>query len=323
MQEFIISKKDSGQTAIKYLNRILPSAPGGLLYKQIRKKNITLNGKKMTGSEKLAPGDVLTVFMSDDTIKKFSFSEVKDISEYVKAFEKFGKPNIVYEDPNIILLYKPVGILSQKSSPTDLSANEWLIGYLLNNEEITKESLGSFTPSICNRLDRNTGGILLFGKSLFGSSFLSECIKKRSVEKYYLTAVKGRVKDQTRIEGYLSKDNKLNRVYVSEIEIPESDKIVTEYKPLKYNSSCDITLLEVKLITGKSHQIRAHLASIGHPVIGDFKYGDSSLNNSLKLKNQLLYAYKIVFPKTKDYPEISGRDFTLDLSAVFDKYFED
>ena len=325
MQEFKITKNDSGQTLIKYLMRLLKDAPNGLIHKQLRKKNITLNGKKTEGNEKLKEGDVIFVFMSDETIGKFRGASKRNTKEYENAYERFKTPDIVYEDEHIIFLNKPVGVLSQKSAPSDLSANEWLIGYLLKTGQTDASKLSFFTPSVCNRLDRNTGGLLTFAKTLFGANTLNACLKERTLEKYYRTIVFGHVTEPERLIGYIQKNSESNKVTVAKEPLEGYEKIETAYRPLRFNPDLDITELEVELITGKSHQIRAQLVSVGHPIIGDNKYSDKSLNAAIKerygLKNQLLYAYKMVFPELPDYKELSGKTFTADFDKIFDRFF--
>lgn len=324
MTKYTITQKESGQTAIKYLNRLFPNAPGGLLYKQIRNKNITLNGKKMSGNEKLCVNDEIFVYMADDTIKKFSNNSNKDTSEYKRAFEKFQKPEIIYEDDHIIIFNKPVGILSQKSAPNDLSANEWIIGYLLNNNSVNGASLAEFTPSVCNRLDRNTGGLLLFGKTVFGTNELNRIIKDRSIEKYYKTIVYGKVDKAMKYTAYIEKDERTNKVAVYDEDNGNLSKIQTYIKPLRYNAGLNITELEILLITGKTHQIRAHMAHLKHPVIGDYKYGNESvkhINEMFNLKNQLLFSYKVKFPEMTGYDEISNHTFEKNFDEIFDKFF--
>ena len=325
MQEFKISKEDSGQTLIKYLNRLLKDAPSSLLYKQLRKKNITLNGKKTEGNDKLKEGDVIFVFMSDETIAKFKGVSTRNTTEYEKAFSRFGKPDIVYEDEHVLFLNKPIGVLSQKSVPSDLSANEWLIGYMLNKGETDASKLSFFTPSVCNRLDRNTGGLLTFGKTLFGTNTLNACLKDRSLHKYYRTIVLGEFKEPLRDDGYLVKDATLNKVFISKDPCDNADRIETYFVPKRYNPITNITELEVELITGKSHQIRAHLASLSHPIAGDVKYSDKSQNAFYKaelgLNHQVLYAYKMIFPKLEDYEALSLNTFIADFDSFFDKFF--
>lgn len=320
MQNFIISKEDSGQTAIKYLNRIFKDAPQGLLYKQIRKKNITLNSVKMTGSEKIKEGDVIAVFMSDETIAKFSGKAVKDVSEYLNAYKTLEPLDIVYEDSHVIIADKPVGILSQKSRPEDLSANEWLIGYLLEKKAVSLDSLSTFTPSVCNRLDRNTGGLIIFGKSAFGSVRMNSLIRERKVRKFYKTIVCGEITSSKDEHLYLSKDEKNNKVTVSSEKIPGYDEIHTSYVPLRLNKDGNLSELEVELFTGKPHQIRAHLAYLNHPVLGDSKYGNSKMNSKYKTFTQILYAYRLIFPVMDDYPELSSKTIEKTFDSIFDKY---
>lgn len=320
MQNFIISKAESNQTLIKYLNRLLPNTPGGLIYKQLRNKNILLNEKKANGNEKVKEGDEVKIFMSDETISKFKGEAELDISEYINAYNKYKEPEVIYEDEHVLIINKPVGMLSQKANPTDISVNEWLLGYLIKHEKISVSSLSNFKPSICNRLDRNTGGLLIFGKTLFGNTRMNELLRNRDAHKYYRTIVYGHIIEAKKLKGYLVKDTRLNKVSISNNYIEGSEQIETEYYPLRYSKENDITELEVKLITGKPHQIRAHLASINHPILGDSKY-KASYNNAINLKHQLLYAVRFELPFMDDYMELSEKKITLNTDKIFDKYF--
>ncbi len=321
MQEFIVSKSDSLQVSVKYLKRILKEAPLSFLYKEMRKKNITLNGRKMTGNEKLNENDSIKIFMTDETIAAFRGVNRVDTSIYETAFSRYKTPEILYEDRHVILAVKPVGMLSQQGNHKDLSINEWLIGYLLAGNAVTAASLCEFTPSVCNRLDRNTGGIILFAKTVFGANHLNALLKDRTLGKYYFTIVSGKLDKAASLEGYLCKDETSNKVRIEKKPFEGADYINTVYEPVKYSPENNLTLLSVKLVTGKPHQIRAHLASINHPIIGDFKYGDSNLNKRLGLKNQFLYAVKVVFPAMDDYPELSMREITYDVDTLIQKYF--
>jgi 23S rRNA pseudouridine955/2504/2580 synthase len=285
----------------------------------LRKKNITLNGKKAEGSEMLKVQDEIKLFLSDDTYALFS--------EEVQTTNVEHDLAIIYEDQHILIVNKPLGILSQKAEKEDVSMVEHIISYLLYTNQLTKEQLISFKPAICNRLDRNTGGILIAGKSLLGLQEMARLLKDRSLGKYYLCIVKGHVEKKERIEGYLSKDEKKNQVTIHPTEIENSEYICTEYEPVSY-SEHKYTLLRVKLITGKSHQIRAHLASIGHPIIGDYKYGDQKTNHFFKvnydLSSQLLHSYQMVFPELKgELANLSGKCFTANLPEQFDKIKKD
>ena len=307
MIEINIGKNEAGQRLDKYLFKYLKEAPSSFVYKMLRKKNITLNGKKCEGKEILAPDDKVKLFLSDETIEKFRGLEVKE-KDYPVT-----KLDIVFEDENIIVANKPSGMLSQKAEDKDVSINEYLIGYMLQKGEIDRESLKSFVPSVCNRLDRNTSGLILFGKSLAGSQYLNEILKDRSVKKYYIAVVSGNVDKDAMIEGYLIKDEKTNKVKISTAKSKEDDKYIkTSYKVLKHNK--EYSVLFVHLHTGRSHQIRAHLASIGHPIIGDTKYGGKMINSKAKHASQLLHSYMTVLP--------NGQCFVAKPPKEFDIYTE-
>jgi len=327
MQSFIVENNHAGQRLDKFLHKYLPSASNSFIYKMLRKKNITLNGKKAEGKEILQLGDEIKCFFSEETFAKFSGtipapaevsnepktektttqsaakpekSKNKDnVSEYKKAYDKLSEENIriIYEDKNILILSKPVGVLTQKAENNDLSLNEWMIGYLLENGKMKEEELRLFKPSVCNRLDRNTSGLVLCGISLAGTQQLNDLIKNRKIRKYYRTICVGEVNNPGMLEGTLTKDHKKNKVTIDE---EGEEAIKTAYTPIqKLNQK--YTYLEVELITGKTHQIRAHLASIEHALVGDTKYGVSDVNQHFqkkyKLDNQLLHAYRLEFPR--------------------------
>lgn len=307
MKIYTVDQNGAGQRFDKYLFKLFKNAPTGILYKQLRCKNITLNGKKAKGSEILVSGDSVRVFMSDETIAKFSGENIS--AGGAKADS--SALCVVYEDDNIILADKPAGVLSQKAAPDDVSMNEYLISYLLARG-MKKESFIAFTPAFCNRLDRNTSGLMLGGKTLAGLQGLSEIIKNRSLEKYYLAAVCGVINESGRIEGWLRKDERANKVRVEEHEFAGSSKIVTEYEPLAHNGR--FTLLKLRLVTGRTHQLRAHLASIGHPILGDPKYGDRRLNSEYGIKRQLLHSYEVVFPDMEGaLSYLSGKSFRTEI----------
>lgn len=312
MKEYIIGKNEANQRLDKYLHKLLKEASNGFLYKMLRKKNITLNGKKAEGTEKLQEGDHVKLFLSDETFLKFAGHPAKSIDELNVKLKPVSL-SVVYEDEDILIINKPQGMLSQKAKPSDVSANEYILDYLLENGSLTNEDLRTFKPSICNRLDRNTSGLLIAGKSLPGLQEMAECLKDRSMKKYYRCIVKGTVTEKKKITGYLKKDEGSNQVQIYSKEVPESKYIETEYTPVE---SCGkITLLEVHLITGRTHQIRAHLASIGHPIAGDEKYGDHNWNVTLRkkynIRGQMLHAYRLEFPDgrsvTASVPESFGK----------------
>ena len=288
MKEISVTNESSGQRLDKFLKRLLPSCPGSLLYKQLRKKNITLNGSKADGHELLNEGDKVCVFFSDETYEKFSKGESVDISRYLSAYKKFDIPEPVYFDKDVIIFNKPAGILSQSDASGVLSINDYLIGYLLENGRLNADELSSFKPSVCNRLDRNTSGLILCSASLQGARFLNRILSERDAEKYYLAIVSGRFDKEGIHIAYVKKDEKNNKLLFTDKAGEDSVEIKTGFEVLKAGD--DASLLKVRLYTGKSHQIRAHLSHIGHPMIGDPKYGDK---NVFGAKRQMLHAYEI------------------------------
>lgn len=328
MKEITIGKNEAGQRLDKLLAKILNQAPSSFIYKMLRKKNIKLNQKRAEGKEVLQAGDQVQIFLSDDTFDKFH----KDHAVVEKTplnsasvnrtidgkQERRGSSNplfprvILYQDDNIMIMNKPAGVLSQKAKSEDDSINEQMLRYLLEQGTLNREQLSTFTPSVCNRLDRNTSGIVLAGVSLRGSQELSRMLKDRSLEKYYLTLVTGKMTEPMKVTAYLQKDTATNRVKVWNHPMPGSVQIETHYKPIQWKE--EYTLLEVKLITGKSHQIRAHLAYLGHPVLGDAKYGSREENrefrNRFGIQNQFLHAYRVVFPRiTGELESLSQREW--------------
>ena len=322
MQELHVTANEAGQRLDKLLAKFLNQAPKSFLYKMMRKKNIVLNGKKCTGNEKLKQGDSIKLFFSDETIEKFS------AGTYVTPKkEKINMLPIIYEDEQVLLMNKPVGVFSQKAKDSDVSAVEILINYLIETNQLSKEQFRTFHPSICNRLDRNTSGILVAGKTLSALQEMNRFFKERTIAKYYRCLVKGRViKNEDYIKGYLAKDQKTNKVSITKKKTEEGVPIETEYCVIQSND--EVSLLEVHLITGKTHQIRAHLASIGHPIIGDYKYGDKQINEMYRqeygLKSQLLHAYRLEMPSSDgSLAYLNDKKFVAELPDKFIKICKD
>ncbi len=394
-----IGRNEDGQRVDRLVGKLIPRAEKGLVYKAIRKKIVTLNGKKTEPDVRVKEGDELRLFFSDDTLRDLggsvgstegnsknadSFSE-SDISEAESSLEKTkekdfpekpGKScrivenhgrenifingydfaeNIIYEDNDVILVYKPEGILSQgadeRSKKTahrydikktggsesnyieknggsgEVSLNDLLIEYLNATGKLSGTG-ETFRPSVCNRLDRNTSGIVVCGCSLKGLRAMSALIHDRKLRKYYLCAVKGIINEPGDLKGWLVKDKKSNkvRVFTERPADPGALNIETKYKPLA--TANNMTLLEVELVTGRPHQIRAHLASIGHPVAGDPKYGDSVFNRMIAkefaIKTQMLTAWKLIFPKDCDGCEkLSEKEFKAECQWVKKYYSQD
>lgn len=314
MKEIKITSREEGQRLDKLLAKYLNKAPKSFIYKMLRKKNIKLNGKKADGSEKLCQGDQIHIYLADDTVGKFR--------QEVKTGEALMKLDVVYEDENVLLINKPYGVLSQKSKPSDISINEQIAPYALEKGLISKEELQMTTPSICNRLDRNTTGLIIGGISLEGLQTMAKMLHDRTLDKYYHCIVKGCIKDARKVEGFLVKNHENNQVFVSKESKDQASAIETYYEPVC--SSKEFTLLRVKLITGKTHQIRAHLASIGHPLIGDTKYGDRSINEWVRrnfgLKHQLLHCGELKFPSNmQGCRNLEGRIVKAALPEEFQK----
>lgn len=325
MRELKIQKNEAGQRLDKLLKKYLKEAPGSFIYKMLRKKNILLNDKKADGTEILQIQDSVKMYFSEETFQKMrgedsvpsnrekattnrtDSSSRRDIdpilrgsgfSSRQKAAEALQK-QIVYEDEDILLINKPAGWLSQMDGSHVISVNECCLAYLIETGQLDEVQLNTFKPGIANRLDRNTSGLLLFGKTLPALQELSRLLNNRTLAKYYLCVVQGTIHEAEHIRGYLHKKASGNQVMITKEQQGEGVEIQTEYVPLSWNGR--YTLLRVHLITGKTHQIRAHLASCGHPLLGDEKYGQHDVNQRLyekyRLRGQLLHAYELHFPE--------------------------
>lgn len=297
MQELTITDLEAGQRLNKYMMKYLNQAPSSFIYKMLRKKNITRNGKKASGDEILECGDVIKVFLADETIEKFRVVQASKQTSGITL-------QILYHDSDILAVHKPVGVLSQKAQKDDYSINEAIVDYCLSMRILTVKQLETFHPSISNRLDRNTSGIILAGISLKGSQTLARILKGHTCEKYYYTIVAGEMKQCIHEKAYIVKDTKKNQSKIQKTACPGASMIETAFTPLCVKNG--FTLLQVQLFTGKSHQIRAHLQSLGYPMAGDTKYGNPAVNRKLReryhLNHQLLHAGRLVLP---DIPEIT------------------
>ncbi len=306
MIKITIDNTNENQRLDKYLQKYLNKAPKSFIYKMLRKKNIKLNDKKANGNEILAFGDNINIYLSDETIKNF-----KEEKEIIKTKQNF---KIIFEDKNIIICYKPIGLVSQPDANNKTSSlNDELIYYLYKTDKYKKDA--DFTPSICNRLDRNTSGIVVFGKNLKSLQALNLAFKTKTIDKYYLTAVEGKIDKNGIIKLYHKKEKDKVQIYDSFIE--GSKEIITEYTPLKTKENK--TLLKIKLITGKTHQIRASFEHIGFSIIGDRKYNKNN-DNIFGLKGQFLHCYKLEFVSIQEpLSYLNGQKF---LCSYMDKSFK-
>lgn len=324
MRELNIGKQEAGQRLDKFLEKYMDLAPKSFFYKMLRKKNITLNNKKAEGNERLEIDDQVKLWLAEETIESFRSNKKEAVMTELHAMKKKAKSeqlDIIFENEHILLINKPAGMLSQKAKKDDISLIEHLTSYLIESGQLTEEQLSTFKPGICNRLDRNTSGIIVAGKSLYGLQTMGEQLKNRDLDKYYYCIVKGKIEKKQLIDGYLYKNKNRNKVTITKEKVEDSDYIKTEYEPIKCNDN--FTLLRVKLITGRSHQIRAHLQSIGHPIIGDGKYGDKYVNREMKKKYQLdhhlLHARELHF---KEMPNGLEDLANKEILAPLPKYFD-
>lgn len=293
MKEFVIKKNDAGQRLDKYITKSFPLIPQSLMYKYIRNKRIKVNGKKSEISYKLCVDDVISMYINDEF-----FEPVKPKYDFLSAGKSL---KVVYEDANIILIDKPAGILSHpdEGNYTDTAITR-VKRYLYEKGEYNPDNEMSFAPALVNRIDRNTCGIIIGAKNAESLRILNEKLKNRELHKYYLCVAIGKLKNREGIiKGYLEKNEKQNRVYISEKSNDKTKAIATKYNVLDYKAG--LSLVEVELLTGRTHQIRASFSHLGNPLLGDGKYGTNAQNKQFGgYKKQFLYSYKLAFDFEND-----------------------
>lgn len=300
MIEITINKNDANQRFDRFLRKYFSNAPLSLIQKNIRKKNFKINGKRATADMFVKEADVVNMYISDSDYNKW----VRKIDYKASDFDL----DIVYEDENIIILDKKSGLLIHSSNPKEYGNNlvDQMISYLLKTKKVDSRDK-TFTPAVVNRLDRNTEGLVIGAKNAMALRNLNKAIRENKISKYYLTIVKGDIKEEFTIDTYISKNENKNKVKQSD----KGSRIITKFRPIESNGS--FSLIECELLSGKTHQIRYSLKKNKTPIIGDSKYGNKDINNmlfdKLAIKNQVLLAYKLKFGEIEGLEYLKDREF--------------
>ena len=317
MKEIYISKNDGNQRFDRFLRKYFENAPLSVIQKNIRKKNFKINDKRAKADDFIYENDKITMYISDENYDKWLRKTDFKPGDF--------NLNIVFEDDNVIIMDKDKGLLTHASSKADYGNNlvDQMLSYLYKTRQVDKTDK-TFNPAVVNRLDRNTEGLIIGAKNSTSLKSLNEAIKKREIDKYYLTIVKGDIRENFTIGTKIAKNDRKNKVKSSK----DGSYILTHFRPIESNGK--FTLLECQLITGKTHQIRFSLAKNNTPIIGDRKYGDSAtnrlLNEEYKINNQILLAYKIKFNHINELAYLENREFesdkTTDIYRLKDKIFQ-
>ncbi len=312
MRQIKITPLEANQRLDKFLMKYLNACPKSFIYKGMRTKKIKYNGKKPQGNEILQENDEIKIFFTEEQFQ--AFSTEKQVKKVPISFQT------VYEDEHILIVNKPMGLLTQKDTATGHSLADEVLSYLKDNGSYDPKTSKGFTPAPCNRLDRNTAGLVLVGKHIPAVQVLGEMLQTKQISKYYMSIVLGRVTAPMILKGYHIKQEGKNEVKITTEYVEGAKPVETRILPLKTNGR--YTLVEVQLVTGKTHQIRAHLSEIGHPIIGDPKYGDPIENqyfaSQYGLKYQILCAYKVKFELCKaPFQYLQDRVFTVPAPAIY------
>lgn len=300
MIEITINKNDANQRFDRFLRKYFSNAPLSLIQKNIRKKNFKINGKRATADMFVKEADTVNMYISDSDYNKW----IRKIDYKASDFDL----DIVYEDENIIILDKKSGLLTHSSNPKEYGNNlvDQMISYLIKTKKVDSRDK-TFTPAVVNRLDRNTEGLVIGAKNAMALRNLNKAIRENNISKYYLTIVKGEIKEEFTVDTYISKNENKNKVKQSD----KGSRIITKFRPIESNGS--FSLIECELLTGKTHQIRYSLKKNRTPIIGDSKYGIKFINNmlfdKLAIKNQVLLAYKLKFGEIEGLEYLDNREF--------------
>ena len=318
MKELTIQKNDAGQRLDRFLGKAVPLLPASLAQKYIRLKRIKLNGGRAERDSRLQAGDVLQLYINDEF-----FDKPREDNAFLTVASP--KLSIVYEDEHILLVDKRPGLAVHPHDGAEYGRTliDHIQAYLYQKKEWRPREENSFTPALCNRIDRNTGGIVIAAKTAMALRVMNQKIKDRELDKRYLAIVEGCPKrKEGSLKGYLFKDAKKNKVFVTDSPQPGSKSCQTNYKVLATGKG--LSLVECELITGRTHQIRAQFAHAGHPLLGDGKYG--KLDKKYDRNYQALYSYKLTFCFTTDAEELeylNGKSFRVDKVDFAEEYFPD
>jgi len=316
MKEFTIGTNDAGQRLDRFLAKAVPLLPASLAQKYIRIKRIKCNGGRVERDTRLVVGDVLQLYINDEF-----FEKPREDNAYLTVASP--KLNIIYEDANILLVDKRPGLAVHPHDGAEYGRTliDHIQSYLYQKKEWCPRGENAFTPALCNRIDRNTGGIVIAAKTAEALRVLNQKIKDRELDKRYLAIVEGTPKPAEGVlKGYLFKDAQKNRVFVTDVPKPGSKTCQTNYKVLAGEKG--LSLVECELITGRTHQIRAQFAHAGHPLLGDGKYG--KLDKRFDRNYQALYSYKLTFTFTTDAEGLNylnGKEFTVEKVDFVQEYF--
>jgi len=307
MKEFLINENDAGQRLDRFIKKAAPLLPPSLMQRYIRIKRIKVNGKRAENAYMLALGDTVQLYINDEFFPPESDSKLSFMAAR-------GKLNIVYEDENILLADKEPGLVVHEDESGD---TDTLIGriqrYLYEKKEYDPDAENSFAPALCNRIDRNTGGIVIAAKNAASLRVLNELIKERLIDKFYLCVIHGKVTPSSgTYKSFMLKDERQKMVRVFDAPKPGAKTAITKYRTLKTNDR--FSLMEIELLTGRFHQIRAQFAYVGHPLLGDTKYGTAKQNKDTGFKFQALYSYKLRFSageKAEHLAYLNGKEFVV------------
>ena len=317
MKQYTATANDDGVRLSRFVQSVTRDFPTSLLYKSFRNKRVKVNGKKAVPEYRIQAGDLIELYINDEFFESPS-------EENVYLTITTPRLKIVYEDENIMLLDKPAGMLAHADEHEKVNTLvNHMLAYLYQKREWRPREENAFTPALCNRIDRNTGGIVIAAKNAEALRILNDKIRDREIDKAYLCVVCGRPRPaEGRLEGYLFKDAVKNQVYVTKKPQPGAKSAATEYRTLQ--SRKGLSLVECRLLTGRTHQIRAQMAAAGCPLLGDGKYGRERINRTYGETGQMLYSYKLTFTLPTDagiLEYLRGKTFQVQQVAFAEKYF--